>query len=57
MKEHIFIFIMALSVGVVSAVNDLILTGSTMLALFLFFAYEKVLTNKLTKNEVSNEKN
>lgn len=57
MKEHIFIFIMALSVGVVSAVNDLTLTGSTMLALFLFFAYEKVLTNKLTKNEVSNEKN
>lgn len=57
MKEHIFIFVMALSVGIVSALNDLTLTGSAMLALFLFFTYEKVLTNKLTKNEVSNEKN
>lgn len=57
MKEHIFIFVMALAVGIVSALNDLTLTGSAMLALFLFFTYEKVLTNKLTKNEVSNEKN
>lgn len=56
MKDHFFIIAMALSVGIVSALNEFTLTGSAMLALFLFFTYEKVLTNKLTKNEVSNDK-